>query len=417
MPCVRTSRRWMLLQKQILIMTFLALWYVLIAGTRSILFVGDCFHFSYPTDSVSRAMEPKLKCAKTDTPAPSDALSFISDICGTLKKLKRTMSCQIESNKVAWSMLTQSRSDTDWISQFLASFLWKDRMGYEKGASAREWLRSHAPLRHVCYVADPTTWSTWRLLGWRTTVSSWQGRWVWCHAVGTVCWLKWSLAKRCDVSFVPSLTFTTIWQTYLYFHLISFISNSMVSQCACEFCAQVDKVRLLRMTVTHDLCEALAGDITPYCDASLVASKHDKDGAASRFFLDFLWHRSMFKTEGLKPLALLVLKIIAGTSSYLRLISSNLDRSPLYFRKSSEVYLHLAAGNVLVSCLRRSKPCRPSAKWLEILWAWNFMSFGKNMKSFEQWRPSTARRAFFGVGKNPCYYHFFLKFSEPSSVH
>lgn len=83
-------------------MTFLALWYILIAGTnRSILFVGDCFHFSYPTDSVSRAMEPKLKCAKTDTPAPSDALSFISDICGTLKKLKRTMSCQIESNKVA----------------------------------------------------------------------------------------------------------------------------------------------------------------------------------------------------------------------------------------------------------------------------------------------------------------------------
>ena len=41
---------------------------------------------------------------------------------------------------------------------------------------------------------------------------------------------------------------------------------------------QVDKVRLLRMTVTHDLCEALAGDITPYCDASLVASKHDKEG-------------------------------------------------------------------------------------------------------------------------------------------
>ena len=46
-------------------------------------------------------------------------------------------------------------------------------------------------------------------------------------------------------------------------------------------------MRLLRMTVTHDLCEALAGDITPYCDASLVASKHDKDGAASRFFFRF----------------------------------------------------------------------------------------------------------------------------------
>ena len=61
-----------------------------------------------------------------------------------------------------------------------------------------------------------------------------------------------------------------------------------------------------------------------------------------------------------------------------------------------------------VSCLRRSKPCRPSAKWLEILWAWNFMSFGKNMKSFEAWRPSTARQAFFGVGKNPCLLSFFF---------
>lgn len=35
------------------------------------------------------------------------------------------------------------------------------------------------------------------------------------------------------------------------------------------------------------------------------------------------------------------------------------------------------------------------------------MSFGKNMKSFEQWRPSTARQGFFGVGKNPGHYHFF----------
>lgn len=36
-------------------------------------------------------------------------------------------------------------------------------------------------------------------------------------------------------------------------------------------------MRLLRMTVTHDLCEALAGDITPYCNPSLVASKHEKE--------------------------------------------------------------------------------------------------------------------------------------------
>ena len=33
--------------------------------------------------------------------------------------------------------------------------------------------------------------------------------WVWCHAVGIVCCLKGSLAARCDVSFVPSLTFIT----------------------------------------------------------------------------------------------------------------------------------------------------------------------------------------------------------------
>lgn len=36
-------------------------------------------------------MEPKLKCARTDTtPSSADTLSFVSDICGTLKKLKRT---------------------------------------------------------------------------------------------------------------------------------------------------------------------------------------------------------------------------------------------------------------------------------------------------------------------------------------
>ena len=39
------------------------------------------------------------------------------------------------------------------------------------------------------------------------------------------------------------------------------------------------------MTVTHDLCEALAGDITPYCDASLVASKHDKEGVKGTNFV------------------------------------------------------------------------------------------------------------------------------------
>jgi len=171
----------MLLQKQILIMTFLALWYILIAGTnRSILFVGDCFHFSYPTDSVSRAMEPKLKCAKTDTPAPSDALSFISDICGTLKKLKRT----------GWVMrkVPLPESDSDHMHRCAMCAM----------------LLTQPPDPRDDYSAD---------------------------------------AQR----FHPD---------------------------------KVDKVRLLRMTVTHDLCEALAGDITPYCDASLVASKHDKEEQA-----------------------------------------------------------------------------------------------------------------------------------------
>ena len=43
---------------------------------------------------------------------------------------------------------------------------------------------------------------------------------------------------------------------------------------------KVDKVRLLRMAVSHDLCEALAGDITPYCNPTLVASKHEKEKEA-----------------------------------------------------------------------------------------------------------------------------------------
>lgn len=43
---------------------------------------------------------------------------------------------------------------------------------------------------------------------------------------------------------------------------------------------KVDTVRLLRMAVSHDLCEALAGDITPYCNPTLVASKHEKEKEA-----------------------------------------------------------------------------------------------------------------------------------------
>jgi putative hydrolases of HD superfamily len=44
--------------------------------------------------------------------------------------------------------------------------------------------------------------------------------------------------------------------------------------------SRVDTARLLRMAVTHDLCEGLAGDVTPYCDASLVNSKHERERAA-----------------------------------------------------------------------------------------------------------------------------------------
>ena len=64
--------------------------YTLIAEKRdrSNPFVS-CFH-SHPAYPAS-AMEPKLKCARTDTtPSSADTLSFVSDICGTLKKLKRT---------------------------------------------------------------------------------------------------------------------------------------------------------------------------------------------------------------------------------------------------------------------------------------------------------------------------------------
>uniref|UniRef100_A0A7S1B0C6 HD domain-containing protein n=1 Tax=Noctiluca scintillans TaxID=2966 RepID=A0A7S1B0C6_NOCSC len=43
---------------------------------------------------------------------------------------------------------------------------------------------------------------------------------------------------------------------------------------------KVNQARLLRMAVTHDVCEALAGDITPFCDPSVVASKHDKEDQA-----------------------------------------------------------------------------------------------------------------------------------------
>jgi putative hydrolase of HD superfamily len=44
--------------------------------------------------------------------------------------------------------------------------------------------------------------------------------------------------------------------------------------------SKIDGMKLLRMAVTHDLCESIAGDVTPFCDAGAVASKHDKEKAA-----------------------------------------------------------------------------------------------------------------------------------------
>ena len=44
--------------------------------------------------------------------------------------------------------------------------------------------------------------------------------------------------------------------------------------------SKIDGMKLLRMAVTHDVCESIAGDITPFCDAGAVASKHDKEKAA-----------------------------------------------------------------------------------------------------------------------------------------
>jgi putative hydrolase of HD superfamily len=44
--------------------------------------------------------------------------------------------------------------------------------------------------------------------------------------------------------------------------------------------SKLDKDKLLRMTVSHDLCESLAGDITPHCGAALLNVKEAKEQAA-----------------------------------------------------------------------------------------------------------------------------------------
>jgi putative hydrolases of HD superfamily len=42
----------------------------------------------------------------------------------------------------------------------------------------------------------------------------------------------------------------------------------------------VDATKLLKMAVTHDLCESLAGDITPHCDPTLIRNKEAREQAA-----------------------------------------------------------------------------------------------------------------------------------------
>eukprot|EP00545_Synedropsis_sp_CCMP1620_P005645 CAMPEP_0119016712 /NCGR_PEP_ID=MMETSP1176-20130426/14224_1 /TAXON_ID=265551 /ORGANISM="Synedropsis recta cf, Strain CCMP1620" /LENGTH=239 /DNA_ID=CAMNT_0006970235 /DNA_START=47 /DNA_END=766 /DNA_ORIENTATION=+ len=44
--------------------------------------------------------------------------------------------------------------------------------------------------------------------------------------------------------------------------------------------SKLDKNKLLRMTVSHDLCESLAGDITPHCGSALLDAKEAKEQAA-----------------------------------------------------------------------------------------------------------------------------------------
>ena len=42
------------------------------------------------------------------------------------------------------------------------------------------------------------------------------------------------------------------------------------------------------MALTHDLCEALAGDITPFCSEELVMSKHDKEKQSMKQIQDII---------------------------------------------------------------------------------------------------------------------------------
>ena len=51
---------------------------------------------------------------------------------------------------------------------------------------------------------------------------------------------------------------------------------------------KVNQTKLLKMALTHDLCEALAGDITPFCSKELVMSKHDKEKQSMKQIQDII---------------------------------------------------------------------------------------------------------------------------------
>lgn len=44
----------------------------------------------------------------------------------------------------------------------------------------------------------------------------------------------------------------------------------------------INSSKLIKMAMTHDLCESIAGDITPFCDANVVNSKHDNEKEAMK---------------------------------------------------------------------------------------------------------------------------------------
>ena len=50
----------------------------------------------------------------------------------------------------------------------------------------------------------------------------------------------------------------------------------------------VDANKLLKMAVTHDLCESLAGDITPHCDPALISNKEAREQAAMEQIRDLV---------------------------------------------------------------------------------------------------------------------------------